>query len=281
MRTSAPRIGPTAIALALAACGQPARDGAAHAITYPGFAGHARYFPLVGGTHDGVDCSSCHGAFDTFAKVDCVTCHFAMPTTPDAVHAGSVSGYVSPTAGGAPASPWPYSQQQCLGCHPTGTSVMADHGRYFAVGPGSAHDLGCAQCHGSPRQDLAQQKCASCHVATDARLATAHAASPIGSDYGSASPLACLRCHALGSLVTIAAHPSFSGERLPHHGATCFTCHPGYRSDVAASPIAPATTPRPYAADFKSDPAACANLATRTGCYAASCHAHTSCPPQD
>jgi hypothetical protein len=263
-----------------AACDQQASDGAP-SVTYPGYAGHAKFFPLVGAAHDHIDCNSCHGAFSTFAQVDCVTCHFAQATTPDAIHVGTVSGYVSPTAAGAPASPWPYSGQMCLTCHPNGTSLMADHGRFFPIGSGTSHALGCSQCHGSPtvKQDLSKQQCNVCHVATDALLASRHAQSSIGTDYSNTTPLKCLRCHALDQLVTVAGHPSFSGQRLPHHGATCLECHDSnLRTDLVASPLPGTTAPQPYATDFSIDPrgGSTCRPASGTGCYG--CHAG-QCPP--
>lgn len=245
--------------LAGAACSQ-GEDGAAPWLTAPDAVTHVRYFPLDGTLHDGIDCNSCHGAFSTFRQFDCVTCHDGRSPTPDAIHLGNVAEYTSPPQSAA-----------CLRCHPTGTSIMADHGRFFPIGTGTSHVLGCSQCHGSPRADLAQQKCNTCHVAADATLASKHGSSAIGSNYGATSPLACLRCHADGTVTSIASHPSFRGERLPHEGARCFTCHPDLRTDLVASPNTP------YAADFSNNPEATANLAARKGCYAAGCH--TSAPP--
>jgi hypothetical protein len=274
---------------AAAACSRNANDSAQW-LTDPGFAGHAKYFPLVGSVHDGIDCNSCHQApasapaFTTFAQVDCVTCHFAQATTPDAIHVGTVSGYVSPTAPTAPASPWPYSSQMCLTCHPNGTSIMADHGRFFPIGSGTSHNLGCSQCHGNPivKQDLSKQQCNVCHVANDTQLATVHAQTSIGGDYSNTTPLACLRCHALDQLTTVAGHPSFNGQGLPHRGATCLRCHDSsLRTDLVASPMPGTTTAQPYATDFSLDPrggATCTPPAGGTGCYAAQCH-QGQCPP--
>lgn len=268
-----------ALALALAACANPA-DLEAPWLTYPGYDGHASYFPLVGTVHDAptADCDACHGAFDTFKQFDCVTCHQARPATPDLIHAGLVAGYVSPPA-----------SADCLRCHPTGASIMADHGRYFPIGAGTPHNLACSQCHADPtkRSDLSKQQCNVCHVAKNASgMTLAHTRSAIGSDYtasqacGGASattcPQSCLRCHATGEVITVTGHPTFSGRRIPHEGATCLECHDApLRTDLVASPVAPSTTPVPYAADFGSNPADCAKRAGQSGCF----NCHTACPP--
>ena len=283
------RTGIAALALIAAACSRSAGD--ANWLTDPGFAGHAKFFPLVGTAHDGIDCNSCHlapataPAFTTFAQVDCVTCHFQQATTPDAIHIGNVGGYVSPTAAGAPASPWPYSGQMCLGCHPNGTSTMPNHGAFFPIGSGTSHALGCGQCHGNilVKQDISKQQCNVCHAANDPNLATAHSQSAIGKDYsasaacGGASattcPQSCLGCHALDLLQPVATHPSM---KVPHQGATCLVCHDlPLRTDLVASPVPPSTASQPYAVDFASDPSACGNLASKTGCY----NCHNTCPP--
>jgi len=263
-----------ALALAAAACGATG-DGNGQWLTDPGYAGHAKYFPLVGTVHDApITCDSCHGAFTTFKQFDCVTCHNSRPLTPDVIHVGVVAGYASP----------PYSDE-CLRCHPTGASIMADHGRFFPIGAGTKHNLACSQCHTDPRarSDLSKQQCNVCHGATDPNLATAHAKSAIGKDYTSSAacggaaattcPQACLRCHADGLLTTVAGHPSM---RIPHEGATCFVCHDApLRTDLVASPVAPSTTPQQYAADFKGDPRSCTKFAAKQGCY----NCHTQCPP--
>lgn len=260
--------------LALAAACDVVREPEAPWLTAPTQTSHTRYFPLSGTVHDAIDCNTCHGAFATFKEFDCVTCHDTRPTPPDAVHLGIVAGYQHTSAA-------------CFQCHPTGSGIMADHGRFFPIGAGTPHNLACSQCHGSPRSDLSKQQCNVCHLQQNPALATAHAASSIGADYtastacGGASastcPQACLRCHADGQRRTIASHPPFNGVKLPHPDRpTCFTCHDGpLRTDLVASPVAPATTPVPYAANFKNDPAACAKVAGQQGCY----HCHTSCPP--
>lgn len=263
----------TVLALAVAAC-DVARTSEAPWLTAPSYDEHSRYFPLAGSVHEGIDCNTCHGAFGTFRQFDCVTCHGARPTTPDTIHAGVVAGYQN-------ASP------ACFQCHPTGAGIMADHGRFFPIGAGTKHNIACSQCHGSPRADVSKQQCNVCHLASVPGLAAAHAASSVGRDYtasaacGGASaatcPQACLRCHADGQVTRVAAHPGFDGRRLPHEGATCLECHDApLRTDKVASPVAPSTTPVPYAADFGSDPAACAKLAAKQGCY----HCHVSCPPK-
>jgi hypothetical protein len=268
----------TVLALAVAACESTGTDESPW-LTYPGYTGHSQYFPLVGTVHDApIDCDACHGAFDTFRQFDCVTCHDARPNTPDLIHVGLVAGYVSPPA-----------SADCLRCHPTGTSVMADHGRFFPIGAGTPHNLGCSQCHAvaTARSDLSKQQCHVCHVTRDAAgLASAHSSSAIGTDFtaseacGGASattcPQSCLRCHADGQVNPVSGHPSFDGRRLPHEEATCLQCHDApLRTDLVASPVPPNTTPVPYAADFASDPADCAKLSAQKGCF----HCHNTCPP--
>ncbi len=275
--------------LAAAACSRT--SSGAQWLTDPGFAGHAKYFPLVGTVHDGIDCNSCHvstapaAPFTSFVQVDCVTCHFALSTTPDQIHLGVVSGYLSPTDPTAPASPWPYSGQMCLTCHPSGTTFMADHGKYFPIGSGTSHNLGCGQCHGNVlvKQDISKQQCNVCHVATDLNLATAHNQSALGTDYTASAacngqpatscPQSCLGCHALDLLQPISSHPTIN---VPHNGATCLKCHDfPLRTDLEASPVPPSTSPQPYAVDFATNPASCTYLGTNQGCF--SCH--NTCPP--
>lgn len=262
------------LALVTAAC-QGSRENASPWLTYPGYDGHAKYFPLTGSVHAGIDCNACHGAFDTFKQFDCVTCHQGRPFTPDQIHLGVVSGYVSP----------PYSAE-CLQCHPNGTSLMADHGRFFPIGSGTKHNLGCSQCHTNPlvRSDLSKQQCNVCHVAMDASLAVNHSSTSIGADFTASAacggapatscPQACLRCHADGQVVNVGSHPGMS---LPHRdNPTCLECHDApLRTDLVASPVPPSTTPQPYAADFASNPADCAKLSARRGCF----NCHTTCPP--
>ena len=260
------------LVLAMAAC--ETGEGTAPWLTSPGFAGHAQYFPLVGTQHANIDCGSCHHASDPSFKVfDCVTCHDARPVTPDLIHAGIVAGYPTPPA-----------SADCLRCHPTGAVTMADHGRYFPIGAGTKHPLGCSQCHTNPlaRSDLSKQQCNVCHVATDPMLATAHAKPVIADDYNSACggnsattcPQSCLLCHADGHVMLVANHPRM---RIPHEGAKCLLqCHDApLRTDLVASPVPPSTTPQPYAVNFADDPRSPAKVATRRGCY----HCHPTAPP--
>ncbi len=264
------------VALAMVSCADPATIEAPW-LTAPGYSTHEKYFPLVGTVHDApIDCDACHGAFDTFKQFDCLTCHDAKPSTPALIHVGVVAAYPSPP-----------TSADCLRCHPTGASIMSDHGRFFPIGAGTKHNLACSQCHTDPkaRSDLSKQQCNVCHVTRDAAgLAVAHNRSSIGVDYTQACggtsatncPQSCLKCHASGQPNTIAGHPSFSGRRIPHEGATCLECHDApLRTDLVASPVPPSTSPVPYAADFHSNPADCAKRAAGQGCF----NCHNSCPP--
>lgn len=272
----------TLMALAMAAC-ENTRE--APWLTAPTSDSHAAYFPLAGTVHGAYDCKDCHSPADnSFKQFDCITCHdgqgspvpFPLPP-PDTIHVNVVAGYVPTASGGISA--------ECLRCHPTGSTTMADHGRFFPVGAGTVHDFACSQCHGIPRQDISIQQCGQCHAATDSMIITAHTKTAIGTDFTTpcgTSPataancsVACLGCHAGGNLTTVAGHPSFSGERLPHKGATCLYCHDyGLRTDLVASPMPGSTTPQPYAVNFATDPKSCWNAGVQQGC----CRCHGSPP---
>ncbi len=208
-----------ALAAALAAgCGPQVQS-----VTAPGYDTHADYFPLQGTAHEGVDCNSCHGAFDTFTKFDCLTCHTKAETDP--IHSG-VGGYQ-------------YDSPACVQCHKDGSFAHT----LFPIGSKTSHAASCSGCHGSAKKsDLNGLKCASCHATrgVDAKHSGIL-------DYSASSP-SCLRCHDQSKVARVASHPSgestFRGNW--NHPERCLTCHPG----ILASPANSAGAT--WAADWKS-----------------------------
>ncbi len=182
--------------------------------TNPGYAGHTRYFPLVGGAHAGVDCNTCHGAYDTFRQFDCLGCH-AQPAT-DTGHQG-IAGYA-------------WQSPACYACHPTGKGHT-----FFPIGGSAKHAATCDGCHSDParRTDVTTLLCAQCHASlgVDAQHSSAGVL-----DYQASSPL-CLRCHDASTVQLVANHPSgdstFKGNS--HHPEKCLTCHPGILATPANS----------------------------------------------
>jgi len=69
-----------------------------------------QYFPIYSGRHRGqwTTCSQCHTNPANFAVFSCLTCHEHNKTSMDAAHRGR-SGYV-------------YNSNNCLSCHPRGSS---------------------------------------------------------------------------------------------------------------------------------------------------------------
>lgn len=220
-----------ASALALAACSGGGTS--APWVTDPGVAGHARYLPLANTVHDPgaagatIGCDDCHGRYDTFRKFDCTTSRCHLPAATDAIHVGVVADY-----------PQPVASADCYRCHPTGVGSFPDHPRFFPIGAGTAHDLGCARCHLAydlaSRRDPANLGCAACHAQT-AGFATKHGAVK---DYDATSP-GCVRCHGDSQVDRVAAHAQFPiAPGSTTHDTACLHCHPALRTD------------KPFAADL-------------------------------
>ena len=74
------------------------------------------FFPINAGAHAGIDCNSCHGAFDSFKGFDCLTCHTQPQCDP--IHQG-MPGYA-------------FDNPRCLTCHKDGT-VNIDHTLLFPI----------------------------------------------------------------------------------------------------------------------------------------------------
>jgi hypothetical protein len=237
-----------AAALATTACGKGA---AGPWNTYPGLAGHAGYFQLVGTPHDPsapgtiVTCAGCHpattpsGSPGSFADYDCTTCH-GLPTQ-DYGSAGK--GQAGLTAFHAGVSGFQWLSSACYGCHKSGLGVPADHStRYFPIGTVS-HPAVCASCHtvpaspGDPQATtLANLACATCHRARAAPsdLATLHAkVSTADLQPATATSARCLLCHADDATQSVAAHQQKFPIALNSgtHGTACLECHTAQRGD--------------------------------------------------
>lgn len=199
-----------AAALVFGACegerGVPNRVTALTAESHP-------RFPIdAGAVHAGVDCNSCHGAFDTFAEFDCLGCHEHRRDIIDPVHLG-MSGYA-------------YDSHACYECHPDGTAdgaVSRENHTAFPVAEGSLHaTVACTSCH-VQASDLRVVDCATCHAGLSS-LATEH--SRVRGYVAGRSDL-CLRCHPSADVpITVAAHDS-ARFRLSGEHSECLACHDG------------------------------------------------------
>jgi hypothetical protein len=137
----------------------------------------------------------------------------------------------------------------CNVCHgPSGVVSPENHVRLFPIDTASKHaGVACTDCHGAFTQPApASFRCAQCHLARDAALATNHTANTsnpavVVSDFSPTSD-ACLRCHADAQVSRTIGHPSGFEGTPPHNGATCLVCHDAYRQD------------EPWGGDFTTDP---------------------------
>lgn len=276
------------VALALGACGA-AGDADAPWLSYTGVDGHAKFLPLTGTAHDpathpSVTCESCHPG-STFRQPVCTGCHGQSETT--ALHTSAVTGKVleeyewTPPPGGGVA----WHRPSCLRCHPQGGVPDVAHQAYFPVGSGTAHDRACGTCHSDPldKKSLSKLRCVACHggATVAVPLPGTHATLLRGDSYpAEPTPADCLRCHAGGRVLRIAAHderrgPSEFGPAGPWdgaHGATgtavnCFSCH------NAPPPLfggrGPGIASRPWAQDW-SIPATTAGQTDAGACRG--CH---------
>ena len=199
-------------------------------------------FP-IGSTavHHDMACGNCHTDTSTRRVFSCTTgCHAQIETDP--LHQG-IGDYA-------------YTSAACLTCHPAGiaSGAMVSHDD-FPIGAGTAHDLGCTQCHTDPadRKNLTKLACATCHLAIDATLIAKHTTTPSNprikvkaSEISGTNPRTCLRCHADAQVDRTSGHskssPCADEGTPPHEGAGCTQCHSSYRVDKA------------YAADFTVTP---------------------------
>ncbi|MFZ5470871.1 MAG: hypothetical protein ACOZIN_15705 [Myxococcota bacterium] len=170
---------------------------------------HEPYFPIATGTHAGIECNTCHGAFDSFIQFSCINCHAHQKPTVDPIHLGVVSEYT-------------YGEQTCYACHPRGEALGFDHTRFFPIGPTAIHaNVACTSCHLDPT-NRKNFDCVSCH--TDAATTPRHAAVP---DYSWTSPR-CYACHPDSSVpLNGVDHTAFFpiGAGTKHQGIGCATCH--------------------------------------------------------
>jgi hypothetical protein len=232
MRRSRLALVPALLAtLALAAC-----DGGKNKnwLTYPGVAGHAKYFLLTGTPHDPyqasapLSCGGCHTG-PTFTTFDCTGCHTQAQCDP--IHVGKVTGYT-------------WDSPACYGCHRDGLGISVDlhNSKFFPIGTAS-HPATCTDCHTDllNRGNTATLACASCHRA--AGVDAKHAA-VTGYTSTTASP-DCVRCHADDQVKRIADHQATFGLLVgapvagsPKHVPDCKSCHDAFRTD------------KPWGADF-------------------------------
>jgi len=185
---------------------------------------HVAKFPITSGFHAGVDCNSCHGAFDTFTQFTCIGCHLQAPTA--AQHVG-VTAYA-------------YNSSSCYACHP-----RADHTLDFPIAATDVHNstvAACTSCHTNLNAsfDVTTINCIGCHNnnttpplpvdvggVNSKHTTPAIVAAIAGYAFDSSTPAAmvatnglCLKCHA-GTIAT----PSWTDPLkfpLTQHNTLCF-----------------------------------------------------------
>jgi hypothetical protein len=172
-------------------------------------------FPISSGAHGGIDCSVCHGEFDTFAQVDCLNgCHAQDVTT--ASHQG-IDGFA-------------YDSQKCLQCHPSGTADGVVPNHPFPIGKMDVHNnMICVQCHTEPANKKIFSCTSGCHAEAD--TTPLHAGIP-NYQYADAQ---CLACHPNGIADgTGFDHPAFPIGQGTKHTLGCTQCHtdPANRQDL-------------------------------------------------
>jgi len=145
--------GVIAVLLVSPACYQPYGSTSTAAVT----ASNHDSFPIDAGTHGGVDCDACHGAFDTFTRFSCITCHEHAQSIIDPAHAG-VSGYT-------------YTETSCYDCHPTGAGMSRAEHTWFPIQSGHHRSVGCTECHPENHESVA---CFDCHAHTCSAIAPRH-----------------------------------------------------------------------------------------------------------
>jgi len=208
---------------------------------------HAIHFPIAGPPHAfgaellvdsagskvKLDCNTCHGPFDSFAKFSCIEsgCHGQAPT--DASHlAKNVAKYS-------------YSQISCYGCHPDGRADSSqNHNLFFPINPTDTHgNIDCQTCHADStnRKNIT---CVGgvCHPQAATDPPAAHNGVD-GYEYVSAS---CYGCHpngvAAGSvghekLFPIAVADKHSSSNPNTANIRCNSCHtdPANRKNISCS----------------------------------------------
>jgi hypothetical protein len=287
------------LALSVAGCGQAPT---ATWLTDPGVAGHARYLPLAGTSHDpsthpSITCDSCHPG-TTFQEPVCTGCHGESETTALHTRTTTRQALAGFTWTAPPRAGVPWERPSCLVCHPQGGVPDFVHEAYFPVGAGTAHDRSCSACHGDPldKGDLSTLRCITCHSGPAVRvpLPGPHA-TLLRADSWPAVPTAadCLRCHDRAQVDRVASHgtrqgPAGSGRAGPWDGSAtadcsldrdackhgkpgsavnCFACHNAL-PPLFGGPGA-GRAGRPWAQDWKI-PASTANQAAGAACRG--CH---------
>lgn len=160
------------------------------------------FFPVLTGPHGGIDCNTCHGAFDSFQGFDCLSCHPRSQVDP--IHVG------------VPNFAW--TSQQCRACHPDGTRIV-DHALMFPIADGTTHaGIACNTCHVDPGNRKVFD-CLSCHT-----QATTNPWHPGVPGYAWTSPK-CYECHPQSNVPDF-PHPSFPIDAAAAHADTrCGSCH--------------------------------------------------------
>lgn len=195
--------------LAAAACS--GTDDGSHINAFTAPTSETHLFPIgAGAVHEGVDCNSCHGGFDSFSEFNCLGCHLSHATNP--AHSG-VSGYS-------------YSSPACYECHPDGTAnggVSRDGHTAFPINAGTRHEsVACASCH-VDSSDREVVDCATCH-ATETNLPVTHA---LVRGYVEGRSDLCLRCHPNADVpITVTQHNT-AELRLARPHDRCLDCHIG------------------------------------------------------
>jgi len=161
------------------------------------------FFPINTGAHAGIDCNSCHGAFDSFKGFDCLTCHTQPQCDP--IHLG-MPGYA-------------FQNPKCLSCHPDGTKANIDHTLFFPTAAGQTHqNIACVTCHTDPANRKVFD-CVSCH--TKAKTDPWHAGV---TGYAWSSPQ-CYQCHPTSNIPDF-AHSAFPVDAAAvHKNIGCSQCH--------------------------------------------------------
>jgi hypothetical protein len=170
---------------------------------------HDRFFPIVGGNHDGVACIECHAPEQqSFKEFSCVGCHEHEQELMDTTHNG-FEDYL-------------YNSVSCYACHPRGDIGEEIPHLEFPIRVPSPHaDVSCAECHTDPnnREVIG---CIGCHEHTVAPMGRVHNGMP---DYQWQSNR-CLFCHEGGINPGLLEHTFFpTAAETVHEEVSCAECH--------------------------------------------------------
>lgn len=143
-----------------------------------------------------------------------------------------------------------HAQWTCTSCHVAWPQVPAHTTASTSAAHAGAEDVECASCHPSALS-ARHASCASCHpggtgaAPAGATCVTCHegyTAAHAGGDAtaahaGVGASSSCDNCHGEDLLVM---HPDLTCAEChaiqPHDGATCFTCHQTYHTQVVSTP---------------------------------------------